>query len=109
MVELLQQGSESIFEVSEVCDPALDGVNRPTHMQNRPKGVSMQTAALVAVRNVGEPVGSLECELLENLGVLGHAIPRILWVCNDRRHHGCSRQYPSAAAVLRSRSGPSIG
>src|SRR5688572_9314853 len=100
------EGTERGLEVGEIHHPA--GVFADLAFDRYAHGerVPVQPCTLVPFRHVRQPVRGLERELLEEPH---HRMPSALWVCTLRRQRGCARQYATAAFVLASTSGPSMG
>ena len=69
MVELLLDGAGQRLDVAVVDQVALLGVQRPGHHDVHPEAVAVHAAALVALREAGEPVGGLEREALDQADV----------------------------------------
>ena len=78
MVELVEDGSKGLSDVSEIHDPAQFFVELSLQMQRDPKGVTVKAGALVPLRNVGEAVCGLDAELLEDLHDAANAKPYAL-------------------------------
>ena len=94
---------------SQISDPAMRRIQRFTaDGRFNPEGMAMDTPVGTPLRLTRKVVGRVEgCGLgnLEN----AHLTPIYLWVWTLSRHFGWVRQYSMAAAVLATRSGPSIG
>src|SRR5579864_8392472 len=67
VVEHVEQRLHGVRQLGVVADPAGRFGDRPVHVHRDPVGVAVQPAALVVGRDVREPVGRLEAELLEDL------------------------------------------
>ncbi len=70
VVQLLIDGPEKRFDLREVPNPAGMGINVPFDIEGDSERMTMETAALVSCRYVGEAVGCLEDEFLEDFQLL---------------------------------------
>jgi hypothetical protein len=70
MIELGAQRCEGGRDVGKVHNPPCYGIDTTCHMHLNPIRVPVELGALVSIYDIGETVGSLEREFLENLHYL---------------------------------------
>ena len=69
MVELIENGFDRGGEVREIHDPAGGLVHRPGDIYGHRVGMAVEACSFVAGRHVGQAVGGIEGEFLEDLHV----------------------------------------